>query len=74
MENRRILERGIYPLIAFVMWITALVGFWPGYVGPAIDGNLAKTSAVHFHVVVYVGWLVLFTIVTAWRSFGAPWG
>jgi hypothetical protein len=53
----RIVERGLYPFLSLVLWAIALVG----YIAPLASGTLDKTSAVHFHVVVYVGWLLLFT-------------
>lgn len=56
------IERGLYLFLSLVMWAIAVAGFWPGYIGPALDGTLDKTGAVHLHVVVYVGWLVLFTL------------
>ena len=57
-----LLERGHYLFISLVMWLIALVGFWPGYLGPMATGTLDKTFAVHAHVLVYTGWLILFTV------------
>ena len=62
MDIERLRDRGLYLFLSLLMWGLALVGFWPGYVGPAVAGNLEKSGAVHFHVVIFVGWLVLFTI------------
>ena len=58
----RFTERGVYLVISLVMWAIAMVGFWPGYIGPMAAGTLDKTGAVHFHVLVYVGWLILYTV------------
>lgn len=52
------------------MWAIAVVGFWPGYIGPALEGSLDKTGAVHIHVLVYVGWLILFTVQATLPMFG----
>jgi hypothetical protein len=65
MDAQRILDRGIYLFLGLLMWTIAIAGFWPGYIGPALGGTLNKTDAVHLHVVVYVGWLVLFTVQAA---------
>jgi hypothetical protein len=62
MDLTRLLDRGLYLFLALLMWAIALVGFWPGYVGPSLEGSIDKTGAVHFHVFVYVGWLVLYTL------------
>jgi hypothetical protein len=56
------MERGLYLLISLMMWVIGLIGFWPGYLGPMLSGTLDKTGAVHLHVVVYVGWMILFTV------------
>jgi hypothetical protein len=69
MDYHRLLDRGLYLFLALWMWVIALAGFWPGYVGPAVDGSLDKTGAVHFHVFIYVGWLILFTLQAALPMF-----
>jgi hypothetical protein len=61
-ELRRSLDRGLYLALSLWMWVIVAVGFSPGYFGPLLDRSLDKTGAVHFHVVVYIGWLVLFTV------------
>lgn len=39
---------------------TALVGFWPTYFGPALEGRVHVPPVIHLHAVVYVSWLGLF--------------
>ena len=62
MRAKFLIERGLYLAISLIMWLIGLVGFWPGYVGPMAGGTLDKTFAVHIHVIVYVGWLILFSV------------
>ncbi len=69
MDYRRLLDRGLYLFLALWMWAIALVGFWPGYIGPAMDGSLDKTTTVHIHVFIYVGWRILFTLQAALPMF-----
>ena len=38
----------------------AAVGFWPTYFGPLVAGTVDKAPIIHFHAVVYVGWLAIF--------------
>ena len=47
--------------VSALMAITVLVGFWPTYFGPLVTGSLEKQLVVHFHGVVFMGWIVLFT-------------
>ena len=62
MSPAFLIERGLYLAISVIMWLIALIGFWPGYLGPMTTGTLDKTFAVHAHVIVYLGWLILFTV------------
>ena len=62
-------------ILSALMVITALVGFWPTYYGPLIAGTLEAQCAdprlaykqcfsrpiVHFHGIVFMGWIALFT-------------
>lgn len=62
MRAAFLIERGLYLVISLIMWLIALVGFWPGYLAPMAADTLDKTFAVHVHVIVYLGWLILFTL------------
>ena len=53
-----------------LMAITVLIGFWPTYFGPLIAGSLAKQPIVHFHGVVFMGWIGLFTTQAVLASTG----
>ncbi len=46
--------------VGLLMALMAVFGFWPTYVGPLFAGAAEKTSVIHFHAVVYFGWLALF--------------
>jgi hypothetical protein len=40
--------------------VTALVGFWPTYFGPALKGRVHVPPLIHLHAVIYLTWLALF--------------
>jgi hypothetical protein len=40
--------------------VTALVGFWSTYFGPALKGRVHVPPVIHLHAVVFVTWLALF--------------
>jgi hypothetical protein len=48
--------RRVFVPLAVLAMLIAAVGFWPGYFGPMLAGEGAKTSLVHMHAVVFVGW------------------
>ena len=62
-------------ILSALMVITALLGFWPTYYGPLIAGTLEAQCVdprlaykqcfsrpiVHFHGIVFMGWIALFT-------------
>ena len=53
-------RRWLYVALAVLATAIAAVGFWPTYFGPLVAGTVDKTEIIHFHAVVYVGWLALF--------------
>ena len=54
-----------YIAIGASMALIAVVGFWPTYLGPLFAGVVQKPSVIHFHAIVYFGWLALFVIQAA---------
>jgi hypothetical protein len=56
------IDRGLYFGLSLWMWVIIAIGFWPSYVAPGLEGTLDKTGTVHLHVLVYIGWMILFTI------------
>ena len=63
-------SRPFYIGLSFLMGLIALIGFWPSYFGPLVDGSLLKPLRVHVHVVVYVGWLLLFASQATFAALG----
>lgn len=57
-----IADGALYPVLALLMAMIAYAGFAPSYFTPLAEGTLSKTTAVHFHAMIYVGWLALFAI------------
>src|SRR6185436_7467169 len=52
--------RRLYVGLAVLAVAIAAVGFWPTYFGPLAAGTVDKAPIIHFHAVVYVGWLAIF--------------
>lgn len=50
----------LYLPATILVIVTALVGFWPTYFGPALKGKVHVPPLIHVHAVVYVTWLALF--------------
>jgi hypothetical protein len=50
----------LYLPATILVIVTALVGFWPTYFGPALKGRVHVPPLIHLHAVVYVTWLALF--------------
>jgi hypothetical protein len=66
--------RRIYVALSLLCAVIVLVGFWPSYFGALSAGTVDRPAFVHFHAVVYVGWLALFitqTVLAATGRMGA---
>ncbi len=70
LGRNRILRRPLYVGVSLLMAIIALAGFWPTYFGPLTVGRLEQPPLIHFHAVVFVGWLVLFLAQTVLAATG----
>jgi hypothetical protein len=53
-------RRRLYIGLSVLMGIIAVAGFWPTYFGPLLAGTFVQPVLIHFHALVFVGWLVLF--------------
>jgi hypothetical protein len=55
-------SKGLRPYLpaTILAVVTALVGFWPTYFGPALKGSVQVPPLIHLHAVIYVTWLALF--------------
>jgi hypothetical protein len=53
-------HRTFFAFTSLLIALIAVVGFWPTYFGPLVSGTLVQPLVIHFHVVVFTGWLVLF--------------
>jgi hypothetical protein len=59
-----------YVGLSVVIATIAFVGFWRTYFGPLLTGNVEEPPLIHFHVTVYVGWLVLVIAQAALAALG----
>jgi hypothetical protein len=50
----------LYAILSVVMAALIVIGFWPSYYGPLIRGVADVPWILHFHGVVYIGWMLLF--------------
>ena len=70
IESERLQERAfrvtssraprLYLPATILVIVTAIVGFWPTYFGPALKGRVHVPPLIHLHAVIYVTWLALF--------------
>jgi hypothetical protein len=59
-----------YVWVGTLIAAIAVVGFWRTYFGPLLAGNVDVLPLIHFHVAVYVGWLVLVITQAALAAMG----
>ena len=62
--------RRFYVGIGLLIASMAIVGFWPTYFRPLLNGTVEKAPVIHFHATVYSGWLVLFIAQVVFASTG----
>jgi len=56
------LANRFYVLLSVNFWLIALLGFGPGYWKALTTDAFPLSYVVHLHALMYVGWLVLFTV------------
>lgn len=54
--------RPFYIGLSVLIGVIVTLGFWPSYFGPLMNGTVLKPLRIHVHAVVFVGWLVLFSV------------
>ena len=60
----------LYLGLSLLFVLIVAVGFWPSYFGALTTGDVDRPWFIHFHAVVYVGWLGLFVAQTALAAQG----
>jgi hypothetical protein len=70
MKDAPTVKRTFYVAVSAVMALIALVGFWPSYFGPLVRLSVERSAVIHFHALVYVGWLALFITQAALAATG----
>jgi hypothetical protein len=55
-------DRNFYLLIVALAWLGIIMGFGYGIRADAAHGDLPYPFIINFHALVFVGWLVLFTV------------
>jgi len=58
--SRRRTDRLFFPLIALLLGVYVLLGFWPSYIGAGLVFAKLPSPLVHIHSILYVGWIALF--------------
>lgn len=64
------LRRKFYFALAVLMTSTVIAGFWPSYYGPLTQGMTQTPWILHFHGVVYIGWMSLLILQTGLAARG----
>jgi hypothetical protein len=60
----------IFVPLAVLVTLIALIGFWPNYFGPLLNGKVDATAIIHLHVAVFLLWLALFIAQVALAATG----
>lgn len=60
----------LYLGLSLLFVLIVAVGFWPSYFGALTTGDVDRPWFIHFHAVVYVGWLGLVVAQTALAAQG----
>ncbi|WP_428099885.1 hypothetical protein [Candidatus Rariloculus sp.] len=60
----------LYFGLSLLFVLIVAVGFWPSYFGALTSGGVDRPAIIHFHAVIYVGWLMLFVAQTALAATG----
>lgn len=55
-------DRVFFPLMGGVFVLVALAGFWPSFVVPVSQGEVAFPTAIVFHAIVMFSWLGVFVV------------
>lgn len=61
--------RFFYLVLSCVLTVGIVVGFWPTYFGPLLEGTLNIRPMVEVHAIVFLGWMVLLIIQAALAYF-----
>lgn len=62
--------RRFYVCLAVFITAIVFVGFWPSFFSAVLDGTVDRPPVIHFHAVIYLGWLGLFITQTALAATG----
>jgi len=62
--------RRLYVSVALLAILIVAIGFWPSYFRPLVAGVVDRPAIIHFHAIVYVGWLALFLTQAALAATG----
>ena len=63
-------SRPFYMALGILMAAIAVMGFWPTYYGPLVTAALAQPVIIHWHALVFSGWLALFFAQAAFAAIG----
>jgi len=64
------IDRSLYFFLCLLMWVIIFAGFSPGYYTPLVEGDLVKSNTIHFHAIIYTGWMLIFTVQCSLPMFG----
>jgi hypothetical protein len=60
----------LYVILSVLMLLMVIVGFWPSYYGPLVSGTANVALVLHFHGIVFFGWMILFIAQAALAASG----
>ena len=62
--------RRFYLVLSVLLAVLSTIGFWSGYFGPLMTGEVDSPTIIHIHSTVFVGWLALFIAQCAFVASG----
>ncbi|MDX1563450.1 MAG: hypothetical protein R3305_11015, partial [Gammaproteobacteria bacterium] len=66
----RRMRRKFYVILAVLMAVLVVAGFWPSYYGPLLAGNVDVPFMLHLHGLIYAGWMALLIVQTTLAARG----
>jgi hypothetical protein len=63
-------KRWFFVVAGGVMVMIVVAGFWNSYFRPLVAGTSGKSGVIHFHALVYLGWIAMFLTQAALAATG----
>jgi hypothetical protein len=62
IPQRHHTDRNLFLVMVVIAWVSVITGFTNGFIGLAAEGAMHFSFIAYIHIVVFLGWLILFSI------------